>query len=272
MKKHLSSFRKGWQGENLARYILSNFAFISQPSTVADDLGSDFLCTMFEPIPDGKNIYLVPKEPFAIQIKSNRKPFDITSNIEYLKGLEIPFFVGVCNQKNQVLELYSGEYLIPFFVDKPSVQIIRIILCESSDCRDDLYFEKNNKFTVKFPRVANIGFNLNAPRLKDAVKKLSRVCRTISRNITRRNKGQYIFYESLSNKIMLVANKQFIKESIDNRLGEVFFELAYVLEKSFIDTDLEKYNRILDALKYARSSINPIPGDPLKIEIKEENQ
>ena len=99
MKKHLASFRKGWQSENIARYILSNFAFISQPSTIADDLGSDFFCTIFDTITNGNNNFLLPKESFAIQIKSNRKPFYITGKTEYLKSLGIPFFVGVCNKK-----------------------------------------------------------------------------------------------------------------------------------------------------------------------------
>jgi len=249
MKKHLASFRKGWQGENLARYILSNFAFISQPSTVADDVGSDFFCTIFDTVPDGNNNYLVPRESFAIQIKSNRKSFSISGKTEYLKGLGIPFFVGVCKQENQELELYSGEYLIPFFVDQPSAGAKRVKLCEMSDCKDDHYFEENNEFTIKFPRVANISANLNSPQFKEAVKKLSGVCRIISRNITRRNNKEYIFFESFSGNFMLVSNKQLIKESIDTRLSKIFIELAYVLEKKYIDTDLEKYNKILNALK-----------------------
>ena len=249
MKKHLASFRKGWQSENLARYILSNFAFISQPSTIADDLGSDFFCTIFEAVPNKKNNALVPKESFAIQIKSNRKPFCITGKTEYLKNLGIPFFVGVCNKKKQNLEFYSGEYLIPFFIDEPAAEKIKIKLSETDDCKENRYSEKDGEYTIKFPKLFNIGSNHDSPEFKEAIKNLSKACRTISRNITRRNNKEYIFFESFSNNFILVSNKKTIKESMDTRLNKIFFELAYILDKRYIETDLKKYNKIKEALR-----------------------
>lgn len=249
MKKHLASFRKGWQSENLARYILSNFAFISQPSTIADDLGSDFFCTIFDTIPNGKNNSLVPKESFAIQIKSNRKPFYITGKTEYLKSLGIPFFVGVCNRKNQEIDFYSGEYLIPFFIDEPTAEKIKIELCEPVDCKENRYVKGvDNEFTLKFPKLSTIGSNHDSPKFKEAIKNLSKICHALSRNITRRNNKEYIFFESFSNNFMLVSNKQDIKESIDTRLSIIFRELAYILENNYIETDLDKYNKIMDSM------------------------
>jgi hypothetical protein len=248
MKKHLASFRKGWQSENIARYILSNFAFIAQPSTIADDLGSDFFCTIFDTIPNGNNNFLVPKESFAIQIKGNRKPFYITGKTEYLKSLGIPFFVGVYNKKSQELEFYSGEYLIPFFVDEPSAEKIKIKLCDTDDCKENRYAEDDDEFTLKFPKLFTIGSNHDSPEFKNAINNLSKACRTISRNITRRNNKEYIFFESFSNNVMLVSNKQDIRASIDTRLSKIFFELAYILENNYIDTDLDKYNKIKDSM------------------------
>ena len=72
---HLHSFRQGWQSENLARFLLSKVSFISKPSTISDDLGSDFLCTLFK---IEKN-ELHPSSSFAIQIKSEGSKIDITS-------------------------------------------------------------------------------------------------------------------------------------------------------------------------------------------------
>ncbi|MFZ3135923.1 MAG: hypothetical protein WA126_00865 [Thermodesulfovibrionales bacterium] len=248
MKKHLASFRKGWQSENLARYILSNFAFISQPSTIADDLGSDFFCTIFDSIPNGNNDALIPKESFAIQIKSNRRSFSITGKTEYLKSLGIPFFIGVCNKRKQELELYSGEYIIPFFVDEPSAEQIKIKLCEMADCKEIRYAKQDKEFILKFPKLFTISSNHDSPEFKGTIKNLSKACRTISLNITRRNNKEYIFFESFSNKFLLVSNKQDIKESIDTRLSKIYFELAYILENSYIDTDINKYNEINDLL------------------------
>lgn len=108
---HLGSFRKGWENENLACFILSKFSFISQPVTIADDCGSDFFCTIFQRKKGNGCEYLIPKNSFAIQIKSNYETFDITNKIDYLESLEIPFFVGVADQKELKLSIYSGEYI-----------------------------------------------------------------------------------------------------------------------------------------------------------------
>jgi hypothetical protein len=45
--KHLLSFRKGWASERLANYFLSKVAFLSSPTTIADDTGGDFFCNIF---------------------------------------------------------------------------------------------------------------------------------------------------------------------------------------------------------------------------------
>jgi hypothetical protein len=39
---HLYSIRSGWEAERLAHYLLSRFSFVAQPTTIADDVGSDF--------------------------------------------------------------------------------------------------------------------------------------------------------------------------------------------------------------------------------------
>lgn len=109
---HLLKFRKGWQSEHIAKFILSKFSFIAEPSTVADDLGTDFFCTLFN-IQGGE--YLVPQNSFAIQIKSDNKNIDITKKVPYIQGLEIPFFVGVVSKKDLTLQIYSGESIPHFF-------------------------------------------------------------------------------------------------------------------------------------------------------------
>jgi len=248
MKKHLASFRTGWQSENLARYILSNFSFIAQPSTVADDIGSDFFCTIFDKIPNGNQNYLVPKESFAIQIKSDKESFSVEGKTEYLQSLSIPFFVGVINKQKQELDVYSGEYLIPFFVDNPTAAKIEISLCETADCNDFPYSEESDVFAVKFPRLLTIGSNPDSPDFKGKVNDISKACRIISSNITRRSNKEYIFYESFSGNFILVSNKQFIEESLHNRLIKIRRELSYILKHQYIESDLAKYLEIRDLL------------------------
>lgn len=118
---HLLSFRKGWESENIARYILSRFSFIANPSTISDDIGSDYFCTLFKIKSNGRNKFLIPQNFFAIQIKSDKRKIPYSKKIEYLSNLEIPYFIGVVNRQNLSLTIYSGEY-IPFAFTKKKPQ------------------------------------------------------------------------------------------------------------------------------------------------------
>jgi len=43
---HLYTVRTRWEAERLAHYLLSRFSFVAQPTTIADDVGSDFYCAI----------------------------------------------------------------------------------------------------------------------------------------------------------------------------------------------------------------------------------
>ncbi len=247
MGKHLATFRAGWQSENLARYILSTFAFIAQPSTIADDIGSDFFCTIFEAVSYNNNEYLSPKESFAIQIKSNSRSFSISNKKEYLKNLGIPYFVGVVNRDKRELDVFSGAYLIPFFVDNPNAQIIKIKL--NINCDDEIYnhSDTSGEFTINFPKILTIGPDQGSSDLSSNVKKLSRICQMISRNIARRNNNEFIFIDS-KGKSLLVNNKILIQKSLSSRLANIFSELSNILAKNLIAENIKEYETIRDTI------------------------
>lgn len=249
MKKHLATFRNGWQSENLARYILSNFAFIAQPSTIADDIGSDFFCTIFETLSSGKKNYLLPKESFAIQIKSDAKEFSISNKKDYLQGLGIPFFVGVINRKKKELDLYSGEYLIPFFVDNPKAEKVKVRLSKTINFGLYSCLQKSGEFTVNFPFVLTFGSDRDSPDFMPNVEKTRRACRIISKNISRRNNGEYIFADSVNKgQTLLVKSEVLIQQSLSKRLSEIFMELSHILNLKIIDNNVAKYEAIRDSI------------------------
>ena len=94
---HLLGPRKGWENERLASYLLSRFSFVAQPSSVADDLGSDFFCTLFEIVnaTSGREV-LRPLNSLAIQVKSSAGEISMDNKIDYLMRLELPFFNWGC--------------------------------------------------------------------------------------------------------------------------------------------------------------------------------
>jgi hypothetical protein len=221
MGKHLATFRAGWQSENLARYILSTFAFIAQPSTIADDIGSDFFCTIFEAVSYNNSKYLSPKESFAIQIKSNSRSFSISNKKEYLESLGIPYFVGVVNKEKRELDVFSGAYLIPFFVDNPDAQKVKIILNKNSVSEIYNYSDTSGEFRINFPKILTLRSDQGSSDLSSNVKELSRFCQMISRNIARRNNKEFIFIDS-KGKSLLVNDKTLIQQSLSYRLANIF--------------------------------------------------
>ncbi|MGB2697165.1 MAG: hypothetical protein WBD28_04805 [Candidatus Zixiibacteriota bacterium] len=108
-------FKRGWDREKLAEYILSRFSFVAKPSTVSDDIGSDFFCTLFRLEEKDGLDYPLPLSSFAIQIKSSDATFDFSPHIDYLQNLKIPFFWGVLDESRRILSIYSGENLPVFF-------------------------------------------------------------------------------------------------------------------------------------------------------------
>jgi hypothetical protein len=78
-------FRKGWENEHLATFLLSRISFVSQPITVGDDVGSDFFCTLFEARQSDSVEMLFLRNSFAIQVKSSKADVVATNKIEYLE-------------------------------------------------------------------------------------------------------------------------------------------------------------------------------------------
>jgi hypothetical protein len=56
--------------------------------TVADDIGTDIFCTLFEVAKHKGQDVLLPRSSIAVQIKSNRDPVDVASKLDYLHHLE----------------------------------------------------------------------------------------------------------------------------------------------------------------------------------------
>ena len=75
---------------------------------MADDLGSDFFCTIFEIQNSALGTEVVaPRSSFAIQVKSSADEIPMDNKIDYLSRLEIPFFIGVVSQSAGAIHVYS---------------------------------------------------------------------------------------------------------------------------------------------------------------------
>lgn len=248
---HLLKFRKGWQSEHIAKFILSKFSFIAEPSTVADDLGTDFFCTLFK-IQTGK--YLVPQNSFAIQIKSNGKNIPITKKASYIQRLEIPFFVGVVNKKKLTLRIYSGESIPHFFskytdlVNTHNYSAI-IKLLEDKDYTNRShnfinYDSEKKECYLEFPKIvelnADYDYKLDSQKLDD----LFYVCRLMQYNLSCEMTQSYFYYLHGHKGVNIYAGKDSVKTYRDNyfmRLAEVFVNLKWIYDNKRDEFDYDDF-------------------------------
>jgi len=258
---HLDSYGKGFQSEDLAKLILSKFCFIAKPSSVSDDLGSDFFCTLFKV----ENKQRFPYNSFAIQIKSkremikNKNKFEVTKNRKYIGGLEIPFFVGVADRDNLKLTLYAGEYICDYLSGpNNNSKEVYIELIEKREEPLKMFDFVEDKVYIKFPKVVEIEANYDYNSNSERIENLFELCRLIQGNIASKMSEEYIFKRFKSNFVYIYAGPGSIKvfeENFIKRLAEVFFNLKWLYNASpplrtNIKQDFEMYKKLYtDLLK-----------------------
>lgn len=225
-------FKRGWDREKLAEYILSRFSFVAKPSTVSDDQGTDLFCTLFR-LEESEGIdYPLPLSSFAIQIKSNDDPFDFSANINYLKTLEIPFLLGVVSESTKELSFFSGENLPKFF---PHIGPLRKLTIKPVNRNEmnapyDPIEGRKNDYTVFFPKFMTIGIDSTKEDLEETVEVLRGLCALIHRNISTAKVQEYIFEEYDRSSYSILAGPGSFNQFRNNfmkRLAENFYNLEW---------------------------------------------
>lgn len=262
---HLAVFRRGWQNEHLAAFILSKFAFVAHPSKIGDDLGTDFFCTFFETISEMGKEYLIPRNSFAIQIKSSGDTIDATTQIEYLLGLELPFFIGIINQEISTLNIYSGEYLPILFSHQKIPVSLTLELCSKHDFPPHAYFEevKDKAYRLKCPLVATVSVTTPNECLNRETNYLREVTRRIHRNIASRASNEFIFAVGSDGHTTAIlagpGSAEVFRENFKKRLAEVFHNLAWIVDHpchSPVDADeFRFYEKIYDEMRQREGNL-----------------
>lgn len=230
----LHKLRKGWEKEHLAKFILSKFCFISEPSTISDDVGTDILCTLFK-IKDSQ--FLIPQNSFAIQIKSNKKDIDVGNKRNYLTGLELPYFVGVISEDEKLISIYAGEYISDFFSSSapsmPTVKKICIKLIEERPEPLEMWKERRGKLSLYFPKVIDIPFDFDYIKNPEKIEGLFEICKMMQDNISSKTSNGFVFKKFKSNFVHIYAgagSAQTFRNNYNQRLAEVFFNLRWQYE------------------------------------------
>jgi len=255
---HLGRFRKGWENEHLASFLLSRVSFVANPMTVADDIGSDFFCTLFEVAEEDK---LFPRSSFAIQIKSSKDEIDATGKIEYLEKLELPFFIGVIDQANLRLSIYSGEYL-PIFFSHYGIPLGLKLSLDDASVTFDNYCEvrPEGRYILRMPHLLDFDAAESSESIVGKGKQLLRLCSRMHQNISSRVSCEYLFKLGDDRSAIFAGCGSAVtfRDNFYYRLAEVFRNLEWLHRgnpQQFKIGELEIYKRCYLDLKKAR----PVP-------------
>lgn len=231
---HLYRPRVGWEGERLAHYLLSRFSFVAQPTTVADDLGSDFFCTIFD-IVDSPVPMIEPRGSFAIQVKSRYGPIKAHNKVRYLQHLEIPFFIGVVSQSPPQMRIYTAELLPLLFAHfgTPAKLWLRPVAKERYD--PNKYYDGKDGgsgVSLNCPYVSTFAAREDRDSLRPKVDQLNSICKRASSNIGTRRADEHIYEIAQGQRVIVAgcASVKYFRNNFCKRLAEVFYNLKWIFD------------------------------------------
>ncbi len=231
---HLLTPRKGWENERLAAYLLSRLSFVAHPSSIADDLGSDFFCTVFKIIDVSGRDALIPGSSFAIQVKSSASEVSADNKIDYLVGLELPFFIGVVRQSPPEMNIYSAELLPLLFSERGKPERLWLTPVAGSDFDPDSYFEDvgPQEIRLRCPMVVTLSIDDDRSTLAPKVDALLHICNRAHSNIATRVSEEHIYDVDGKGRYRImpgVGSVHFFRSNFVKRLGEYFYNVLWIL-------------------------------------------
>jgi hypothetical protein len=258
--------RRGWENEHFATFLLSRIAFMAHPLTIADDVGSDFFCTLFEARDQDGMEKLFPTSSFAIQIKSNADKIPATNKVEYLSTLELPFFVGAVDRSNLRLSIYSGEY-IPIMFSRykapTALTLVPIPTLGSSDYCEQM---ADGQTTLRLPFICEISATDTLDALREKGRMLKELCSLMHSNISARASQEYIFRLNFGTgtKWLVLAGSGSVttfRHNFGLRLAEVFYNLEWILQhqpEKFSVREFAAYDALFNQLSENGQTLHPI--------------
>jgi len=247
---HLYKVRIGWDGERLAHYLLSRFSFVAQPTTVADDVGSDFYCTIFD-IVESTPPMVEPRTSFAIQVKSNANKVEAHNKVRYLQHLEIPFFLGIVDQSAAELRIYSAEHfpMMTAVYGFPEKLWLRPV----ERCDPQRPYEGADAkagVTLDCYHVCTFMASEGRDQIRPKVEQLLKLCRRAVDNIGTRRVEEHIYQlDDTGTRFSIVAgcgSINYFRDNIYKRLAEAFYNFEYMLRsepEKFVLAEFQTYEK-----------------------------
>lgn len=265
---HLDVFRRGWENEHLATYLLSRIAFVANPITVADDIGSDFICTLIERREVNARGQLFPLRSFAIQVKSSADRISGNNKIEYLSRLELPYFVGVIDRNDLSLSVYSGEFLPMMFSHVGRPNQLALLPVETEDLTvGEAYSTDPTSVEVKFPFLVRLRADDDVEQCEQNTETLDGRCFRMHHNLSTRTNKEHIYRLDDAGGVLIMAgpgSAETFRSNLHLRLAEAFYNLEWLLQSQpdqSLQREFEAYALLYEALETMGQELPTILND-----------
>jgi hypothetical protein len=246
----LARTHSGWENEHFAAFLMSRIAFVASPMKVADDVGTDLFCTLHERRSPHNTPLLVPRNTIAVQIKSSSAVVNASKHVGYLARLEMPFYVGVVDQKKLSLDLYSVRFLPVLLTFRGKQPKLKLRLVKGVN--GSLWTERKHGFELKCPKIVTLRAQDKGPAVARAVKSLGDDAALALQAIASRLNKDYVF-DLLGGGIRVFAGKDSAKtfrEGFYKRLAQAFKNFSWLLTNGsqVRNAEIEAYLSMYDGL------------------------
>jgi hypothetical protein len=256
----LATPHKGWENEHLATFLLSRIAFVASPITVADDIGTDIFCTLFEVAKHKGRDVLLPRSSIAVQIKSNMDAVDVASKLDYLHRLEVPYYLGVVDQKQLTLALFSARFLPAFLSWQPHAA--QLLLTPVDEFQENYRTTEHNDkgvYTLLCHKVATLNAHDDASAIAQSAAAIRDDSKAALQAIASRLNQEYVY--EIPGRVEVFAgpgSAETFRHSFFKRLAEAYFNLSFLLDNKHpaSEAEMDAFIAVADELRRAG---RPVP-------------
>lgn len=181
------------------------------------------------------------------------------NKIDYLMRLELPFFIGIVSQSPAQMEIYSAEFLPILFSDVGQPDSLSLIPVSGLEFDRSNYYERvglSNNIRLKCPLVTTLGIGDDRTMLAPKVNTLLGICTRTHNNIATRVNEEHIYQVDDLGTFRIVAgpgSAKFFRMNFLKRLGEVFYNLYFILGQAppdkHLSAEIKLFQSLYDDLK-----------------------
>ena len=253
------NLRSGDIHEEFGLLLLKAIGLVA-PVPRTEDVGADAFVTLLRP---ESSRQLVAEDSFLIQLKARSVktvPYDTQESLNWLRNIEVPFFVGSVDIGNTSLSLYPTHHLFPLRLEQPPwLELIHLHIIPPA--------RTQTRRAIRRVDLGPPALTWSAKDLKSAnfflqaYEVLKAHVRIQQRNIQLTTLGQYELVNWATGNIPSTQGKMILDPSYTNALEAMVPPISVIMTSLIHKKRYEDLDIILRFMDYRRQKgVEPDPG------------